>query len=384
MASRETNKPSAKSGIDELTIPSIPDSMSSELTSLEIEMYENWRDDLAEWAHMRGKNPLFGEGYSASVVESRIYQIDDFSEWVFNNYAFTTSFQKEMANAYWNRVLLPNDNKLGTNRKRANSIQLIYKKRGDEWNIPNSTEVYQQINKKDATGFTDWLRKDELDQIKHASLRAYATPNREEMTADEEEEWAAHIAQQLRKPRSELTDEDWENRANSYKIPSMVYVSCDVGFRPAEIERARVQWFKGTLDEGEITIPKEESTKNSDNWHCALSDESVRLMRAWLDEREKISKYENTDEVWLTREGNPYDSDSLRRPILQNLMDEAGIDRDHRESGWYMIRRGIGTKLGKKKRIEAVMSQLRITSPKTAKRYIRHDTDSLKDWLNNR
>jgi hypothetical protein len=69
---------------------------------------------------------------------------------------------------------------------------------------------------------------------------------------------------------------------------------------------------------------------------------------------------------------------------MQNLMDEAGINRNERENGWYMIRRGVGTDLGTKRGLNAVMNQLRITNVETAERYVRHDERGVRDWLNNR
>jgi integrase len=210
----------------------------------------------------------------------------------------------------------------------------------------------------------------------------YAVPKREEMEPGEQDEWAAHLSQRLRKPKGELTDGDWQE-ANSYKVPSLVYVSCDVGFRPKEVERSRWGWFD--LDERVIRIPKSESTKNSDDWRCYISDESARLLRMWKRESygadDEPSRF---DPVWTTREGNPYSADSLRRPVMQNLMREAGIDRNERESGWYMIRRGVGTDIGTRRGLNAVMNQLRITNVETAKRYVRHDERGVRDWLNNR
>ena len=377
--------PNDRDGIDDFVVPDVAPDIHDQLAPLEQEMYGEWRAGLAAWAYEKGKYPEFGEGYSALVVKERLYRIDRFAEWVWgrDEYGFTTSFTAEQADRYWEEVLKPSDNQLSTSRKHANAVALIFKKSGEGWEIPNSEAVYHKINEEDGTGFTDWLSISEMEAVKHASLRAYAVPRREEMAADEVEEWSALLAQRLRKPKHELDDEDWE-RANSYKIPSLVYVSCDVGFRPCEVERAPVRWFTDTLDDGYMSVPKDESSKNSDNWRCYLSDESVRLLKRWLEERDSLDKYDDTESVWMTREANPYSAESLRRPIMHNLMDEAGIDRSTRESGWYMIRRGVGTDIGTKRGIDAVMQQLRITNVETAKRYIRHDERGMRDYFDER
>lgn len=90
------------------------------------------------------------------------------------------------------------------------------------------------------------------------------------------------------------------------------------------------------------------------------------------------------ESIWMTREENPYSADSLRDPTLQNLMEEAGIDTNERETGWYMIRRGVGTDIGTQRGLNSVMNQLRIKSVETAKRYVRHDERGVRDWLSSR
>jgi len=372
-----------RSGVDDLKVPKINEEIRNHLAPIELEMYREWRDDLAEWAYETGKDPVFGEGYSAPEVEDRLNRIDRFAAWVWDEYGYTTSFDGDQADHYWEQVLKPDDNKLTTNRKDANAISMVLRRDDVDWEIPNIKSVYKKINKEDGTQFTDWFSSSELEDVKHASLRVYAVPRRDEMDDDEEDDWAATLAQRLQKPKHELDEEDWD-RANSYKIPSLVYVSCDVGFRPCEIERARVDWFKDTLKKGYMRVSKDESSKNSDNWRCYLSDESVRLLKRWLKERKEMDKYDDREAVWLTREGNPYSAESLRRPIMHNLMDEAGIDRDTRETGWYMIRRGVGTDVGTSQGINTVMEQLRIKRVETAKRYIRHDDKAMREYFGER
>lgn len=374
----------------EMNLPAVSSDITDDLLPLEEEMYAEWRLDLARWAFTEGKNPEFGEGYPRSSMPQTFYRLDRFAAWVWgaDDYDdFTTSFTKEMADSYWTDELMANDNALSTNRKAANSVALVFKRRANrsddatEWSIPNSASVYNKINKESGTAFTDWFTIDELSRIKHASLSVYAVPKRDEMEPEEQDEWTAHLSQRLRKPKGDLTDDDWQE-ANSYKIPSLVYTSCDVGFRPKEVERSRWGWFD--IDERVMRIPKAESTKNSDDWRCYISDESARLLQMWKRESYGDDEPSSFDSVWTTREGNPYSAESLRRPVMQNLMDEAGIDRNERESGWYMIRRGVGTDLGTRRGLNAVMNQLRITNVETAKRYVRHDERGVRDWLNNR
>lgn len=364
---------------DEMNLPSIKEETKDVLAPLELDMYEDWRLKLARWSFHKGKKPSRDEGYPPSSMRQHFYRIERFVTWAWSEYGFTTSYTSEMADRYWDEVLYPNSNTTSTNRKVADSISIILRRDGISWSIPDSEDVYDEINDDEADSFTDWFDPNELERIKHASLRAYAVPRREDMGSGEQDEWAAHLSQRLKKPKHELNDEDWE-AANSYKIPSLVYTSCDVGFRPCEIERSRWGWFN--LDQGKMTIPKEEDSKSGkDNRHCYISDETVRLLKSWKRESENTDPY---DPVWLTREGNPYSAESLRRPIMHTLMDEAGIDRTNRESGWYMIRRGVGTSIANDSGLRAVMAQLRINRVETAKRYDKDKEPSIRNWFDNR
>jgi len=379
------NKQSLADIPDGISVPDIQDEIKNRLSPIELEMYAEWRNGFIEWMATEAKSELFSEGYANKEIRTRTYRIDDFAAWVFSEYGFTTKFEPQMADAYWSKVLHPDPNtSIETNVKESHAVKsaLRYCGTDEDWKMPRHDEIYERVNKRKSTGFTDWLSVSELQAIKHAALRVYAVPDQESMTADEYDEWASHLAQRLRKPKHELDESDWET-ANSYKIPSLVWVSCDVGFRPDEIENAPVSWFS-TLDDGFMSVPKEESSKNSDNWRCYLSPESQNLMQKWLNERAENPMYEDRDAVWLTREGNPYSAESLRRPIMHNLMDEAGISRSDRESGWYMVRRGVGTDIGTTEGINKVMQQLRIKRYETAARYIRHDERAMREYFENR
>jgi site-specific recombinase XerD len=74
----------------------------------------------------------------------------------------------------------------------------------------------------------------------------------------------------------------------------------------------------------------------------ALTDRTATALRRWKTEREKLSRYDDTDLLWLTSHGNPYGSKSLGR-LLRRLCDHAGIDYENRQSSWYTIRHSVGT-----------------------------------------
>jgi integrase len=164
-----------------------------------------------------------------------------------------------------------------------------------------------------------------------------------------------HLAQRFEKPKENVTPDDFE-RANSFKIPSLVATALDMGLRPIEISRATVEWVN--LDNATLEIPASESSKNQDNWECVLSKQAVRSLEKWLDERTRYEKYDTTDALWLNRQANPYSSQSLNY-LLDQLIEEAGIEPAGRDLTWYSIRHGVATLWADEEDIQDAREQLR-------------------------
>lgn len=376
-------KPIPEYSAEEMGIAGIRDELKESLTQIELDIYEEWRLEFSRWAFDRGKDPYFYDGYAKGSMYNILNRVEKFAAWVFqqDDFGFTVDFTEAHLDAYWHYVLRPNDNQLDSNRREMNNIALVLKHQGGEYEIPKSEKVYSKINKTRATGFEDFLTTRELDAIKTASLRYYSAPAYDTLTEEERDEWAAEIAQRIGKRKMDLT---WDE-TTSYKIPSLVYVSRDVGFRPDEVTDSKMSWVRlDDDDDARLQIPKTEDAKEGkNNWRCYLSSESARLLDLWKQERAEDPMYDDSDAIWLNREGNPYNSTSLRR-IMGNLMDEADIDSEDREQGWYMIRRGVGTEIANSQGLSAVMSQLRIKRIETARTYVQTDEPSIREWMNSR
>lgn len=140
------------------------------------------------------------------------------------------------------------------------------------------------------------------------------------------------------------------------KFTSMVWTSLDAGLRPVEVERATVSWVD--TDNGVLRIPKEDSSKNRNNWVVSLRERTTVGLKRWLQERRVYEKYDGRDELWLTWEGNPYQSQSLRY-LLHRLCEIAGIRTEHRSMSWYAIRHSVGTYMAHEGSLGAAKSQLR-------------------------
>jgi len=179
------------------------------------------------------------------------------------------------------------------------------------------------------------------------------------------------------KPASEVTVADWE-RANGWKVPSLVWTSLDAGLRPVEVERAVTSWVD--VENGVLRIPREESSKNRDNWIVGLREQTANALRRWIEERQNYPMYDGTEALWLTREENSYGSHSLRY-VLGRLCDIANINMENRQLTWYAIRHSVGTYMTREEGLAAAQAQLRHKSEQTTMRYDQAPVEDRRDAL---
>jgi integrase len=248
---------------------------------------------------------------------------------------------------------------------------IAHERGGSEWD-PEIT-----FTDSDASNPRDYLTREERSKVQDAALEYGSIPTYSNMTPAERDRWKRHLAQRFEKPKSAVTPDDWK-RANSWKIPSLVWTSLDAGLRPIEVERATVSWID--TDNKVLRIPKRESSKSYDNWTVSIRDRTASYLDRWLDERECYDKYDETDTVWLTRENNPYDSSALRY-VIDKLCDIVGIDTEHREMSWYSIRHSVGTYMTREEDLAAAQAQLRHKSPETTMKYDQTPVEDRRDAL---
>jgi len=173
----------------------------------------------------------------------------------------------------------------------------------------------------------DYLTVEERQQIREAVLQYGSVPSYKGLSPEGRDKWKAHLAQRFEKPKDEVSRSDFE-RANSWKYPSLVWTSLDAGLRPVEVKRSSVEWVD--VENRVLRIPKEDSAKSNDNWVVSLTDRTAEALSRWLTERQQYDKYGNTDALWLTREGNPYQSYSLNY-LLRSVCEIADIPTEHRD-----------------------------------------------------
>lgn len=106
-----------------------------------------------------------------------------------------------------------------------------------------------------------------------------------------------------------------------------------------------------------------------------LRARTVGILENWIDAR-----YDDTELLWLTTYGNPYESNLLNK-WFQKLCDEAGIDHENRNLSWYSIRHSVGREMVKEEGVGAAAEQLRHKLMNSTPRYIRASVEDRKDSL---
>jgi len=358
-------------------IPLVPEPSRARLDERQQMSYQDHRHDLLDWLLVFGKDPEKATGYAQRTVLNSAQRLDLFYRWVWTERGnYTTDIDHGDADAYMRHLARKDESDYSRNNTQS-AIKRLFKwqaheRGGEEWEPAIAfTEPSASSEPR------DFLLKEERRQIREAALEYGSIPAYNGLDSEDRAKWKAYLAQRLSKPKTEVTPEDWE-KANSWKFPSLVWTSLDAGLRPIEVERATVSWVDG--DGAVLRIPKEESSKNVGNWTVSLREQTANALEAWLAEREQYPVYDDHDELWLTREGNPYGTSALRY-VLKKLFDIAGIERQNRKISWYMIRHSVGTYMTREEGLAAAQAQLRHNSETTTMRYDQVPVEERRDAL---
>lgn len=358
----------------------IPEATEHYLNPRQLEDYRDHRVNLIKWLTHLGKDPEKAKGYAYDTARQRCYKIDQFYRWLWDyEDAYTLHATTAHADAYTKELVyedVSETHKAGIQKAIKTLFKYLNHERGRD--IDWEPEIKFNNGGAQTHQVRDFLTEDERRKIKQAVLEYGAIPHYNSVTPEERSRWNAHLAQRFEKPKNEVTKQDWK-RANGWKYPSIVYATMDAGFRPKEVGRAKVSWLD--LENNLFRIPKEESTKNRENWHVAMSDRTGNILRKWLSERENYDKYRGEDALWLTKYGNPYGSESLNL-LLQNLCEEAGIITENRDISWYSIRHSVGTQMSRDQGPAAVQQQLRQRSKDMALRYDQAPVEDRQETVN--
>lgn len=346
--------------------------------------YNDHRERLVHWLKTEGKDPDHSEGLARKTAANYASRLDKFYRWVWEEFdGYTTRITHEHADEYVQRLAddeLCKDDGVpyspAHKRKETDALEKLFEWRaqelGDEkW---QSSVTFSESS----SNPPDVFSKAERAKLREAALELDSIPAYNGLSPEERDRWKAHLAQKLGKPKADVTPDDWERVSTSWKLPSLVWAVLDAGLRPIEIERSRVGWLR--LEKGVIHIPKAEASKNRDHWEVALGERTVSALERWLNERENYTKYDGREDIWLNRQGNPYQSRSLNY-LLDKLCDAAGIDQENRDLTWYSIRHSTGTYLATEGDLSQAKAQLRHKSLESTMRYTHPPVEERRDTL---
>lgn len=341
--------------------------------------YRELRKELAEWMLHLGKNPEKAEGYSYSTTELRMNRIDMFYRFVWDREQRYVQYPTTDHADAWMRDLATTDFKESTKNHYQKSVKTYFKWQRCE---RGSDTVWEPVIEYSdpSTNYRprEYLSRDDRARMREAVMEYNSIPHYNSLSPEERERFKSLLAMRFEKPKTEITKQDFL-RANSFKYPSMIFTALDAGFRPEEVGRANVQWFD--TDNGVLRIPREESTKNRENWVIALKPETASILRQWIQERSHLEKYEGTNALWLTKYGNRYNKDSFRR-IFREIAIEAGLDLENRELTPYSIRHSTGTHVNDEAGLAVAAAQLRHKSKRTTEKYAHSSVEKQSDAVN--
>jgi integrase len=334
--------------------------------------YRSHRKKLIKWLAKQGKNPEKLEGYAYDTYCTYSNIIDQFHRTVWDEKGqFTLNLSHEQGEDYLRDLILDDKDYSSSHAHNTKlALKAYFRFVGDEWEpditVPSSSNASQP---------SDFVTEDERKALREAVLEYGSVPAYAALDPEKRREWKAHLARRFGKAMGDVGRDDWD-RANGFKYVSIVNASLDAGLRPVEVGRAKTYWID--VENAALRIPERESSKNKDNWTVSLTQETAEYLARWLEEREIYEKYDDTDQLWLTRHGNPYSAKSLR-VLLDNLREMAGIERDF---SWYAIRHSTGTYMAREEGLAAAQSQLRHKREETTMKYDQAPVGDRRDALN--
>jgi len=322
------------------TISIVPKKNENYLTEKERSDYLKYRKTFLKYLIRQGKNPQKAEGYSPYSVGMTANRVGRFDRWVWDKH-----------DAY---VVPPTEE--------------------------DAQDFMQEVAFRDVTEATK-------GKIMEALLRYSKWLSNRQGRTEWEFEWAFQSGGGNNGPRDFLTEEEREKvrrgaleLGDGWKRTSIVWTALDAGLRPVEVGKARTGWVD--VENGILRIPREESSKNEGNWRVGLTPRTSNALESWLEERAEDEMYDDTDALWLTRNGNQYGGNQLSR-VLRTVCDKVGIDHEDRSMSFYTIRHSVGTYMTKERDLAATKAQLRHNDVKTTMKYDQAPVEDRIEALDN-
>lgn len=340
--------------------------------------YRHHREQLVAWMANIGKDPDGAEGYAETTTRNRADNLDQIYRWVWDREdGYTTHVTHDHTDKYV-QELAYSDHSNSHKTNHVKTLKTYWRWRvqqhgADEW------EPSMSFAQRDPSAQPrDYLTREERRRIREAALEYGSVPHYCAITPEDRREWKRLLARRYEKPMSEVDRGDFE-RANGFKIPSLVWTGLDAGLRPVEVGRARPSWVD--TDNAVLRIPAKDAAKSDEHWTVSIQSRTAEMLSRWLDERTLYDRYDESDRLWLTREENPYGSSSLKY-VLSKLCEIANIPTENRQMTWYAIRHSVGTYMAREEGLAAAQSQLRHRSKLTTMKYDQAPPEDRRNALN--
>ncbi|WP_135851102.1 site-specific integrase [Halorussus salinus] len=366
------------------SIQLVPDFFREEYSHRQVVDLEDHYHGYVVWLREQGKNPDEDEGIASSNVPIVFSRTVQFHRRVWEQLGkYTTRFTHEHADEYEQDLKDDNVTKesgepyVESSKRKLQEAVVKYflwvswTKGGEPWkpSLTFSQSDFQQ---------SDYFTLEEREALYEAALTYDDLGRYSDLSPEARERQKGYLAQKLGKPKSDVTPDDFEQCRRSWEIPSLISASLDLGPRPKLIERCLLKWYKPA--KGEFQIPKEGAVKNDQYWNNPVSSRTLRLLDRWEKQRSSLHKYDESEHLWLNREGNPYSSKTLNY-LLDNLLEEAGIGQANRRLTWTSIRRSTGTYLAYVEGLHHAKCQLRHMSMQATLVYVEIPVEAYRDAL---
>lgn len=360
----------------ELPVPPVAEATKESLESFS-EMiqddYKQYKITFLRWLINEGKDTYRGEGFSESTVRTTHYKIDEVYKWLWEQEdEFTKELTREQATQLLDTLMRHSSHPDSYVYTFEKCIRRLFKFKREAQNrqIPewdHDIPIEPSRNSDDSEKIKDRFYPEEMNRLYEAALEKYSIKSYYNLSPEEREELKRFISQQ-QGIKIEEVSKDHFKRASSWKYPSIVAVSSDLGLRPIEVGKMRPTWID--LERNRINIPTKESVKNKEAWNCEISSTSRNGLKNWLQERQSYEKYDGEDELWLTKYGNRYDARNLNR-VLDQLIEAADLQGSNRKLSWYSFRHGVASLWTEKEGIAKAAEQVRHSNLKTTRKYLR-------------
>jgi site-specific recombinase XerD len=328
----------------------VPEPSRTHLNQRQLQDYRNHRRDLIKWMLTLGKNPSEAKGYAHDTVTRRSHDIDAFYRWIWTEHGtYTLNITPEYGNDYLEELAF-SDYSDSHKANTLKSLKMLYRWRDTDWD-PSFSFTSESSHKQT----TAYLTRQERQRIREAVLEYETVPTPQHLSSSERDRWEKLLAQRLRKPQHDITRSDFK-QMNGFKFPSIIYTTLDAGLRPKEVGRATTSWVD--TQNNVLRIPREDATKGDDGWVVPITQRTSDMLAQWLDERACKEKYEETSKLWLTREAEPFSTDTLNYHA-KKLFRDIGLDVDARDLTYYALRHSTGTYMTREEDLVAAADQLR-------------------------